>query len=398
MGPPWDLVVVGAGPAGASTAIGALAADPALRVLLLDRADFPRDKPCGDGVAPHVVDLLGSAGVTGLVDEQRPVRRLRLTRDDLTVDRAMARPAWVVPRAVLDHRILEGARRAGAHVVRHRVRSVATDGSRVRVDDRHEGRVVVGADGAHSEVRRALGLRRAPRALAIRGYAPTPPGRAGVQVIAFGTSRQPSYAWSFDRGDGLSNVGYGELLTDARARPSKAELMEQLDRLLPGAGDGGTEWRGFPLPLSTARWRPGTGRVLLAGDAAGLVNPMTGEGIYYAVATGLAAGRAAAEAIRADGGTSTGARYRRAVRPLLARHLRHTAAAARLCLHGRVLDAGIRAASRDQRVFDDLVELGLARGRITTTMARGLVSALAVPHRPPDPTAHPSRGDKPCEC
>jgi menaquinone-9 beta-reductase len=398
MGSSWDLVVVGAGPAGASTAIGALTADPALRVLLLDRADFPRDKPCGDGVAPHVVELLGTVGVTGLVDDQRPVRRLRLTRDDLTVDREMARPAWVVPRTVLDHRILGAAQRAGAHLERHRVRSVTTASGHVRLDDRHEGRVVVGADGAHSEVRRAVGLRPAPRALAIRGYAPTPPGRAGAQVIAFGTSRQPSYAWSFDRGDGLANVGYGELLTDDRARPSRAQLLEQLDRLLPRAGDGGTEWRGFPLPLSTARWRPGRGRVVLAGDAAGLVNPMTGEGIFYAVATGLAAGRAAAEAIRADGGASTGLRYRHAVRPLLSRHLRHTAAAARLCLHGRVLDAGIRASARDQRVFDDLVELGLARGRITSTMARGLLGAVAFPSRPADPPVHPSRGDKPCEC
>jgi flavin-dependent dehydrogenase len=171
--------------------------------------------------------------------------------------------------------------------------------------------------------------------------------------------------------------------------------MEQLDRLLPRAGDGGTEWRGFPLPLSTARWRPGRGRILLAGDAAGLVNPMTGEGIYYAVATGLAAGRAAAEAVRADDGESAGARYRRAVRPLLSRHLRHTAAAARLSLHGPVLDAGIRAADRDQRVFDDLVELGLARGRITATMTRGLLGALT---HPTDRIAHPSRGDNPCEC
>ncbi|HET6563328.1 MAG TPA: geranylgeranyl reductase family protein [Marmoricola sp.] len=389
MGSPWDLVVAGAGPAGTATALGALAADPALRVLLLDRTDFPRDKPCGDGVAPHVVELLETVGVTGLVDDQVPVRRLRLTRRDLTVEREMARPAWVVPRTVLDHRLLQAAQRAGAHLVRHRVRSVATTDGRVRVDDRHEGRVLVGADGAHSEVRGSLDLRPGRRALAIRGYAPTPPARAGAQVIVFGTSRQPSYAWSFDRGDGLSNVGYGELLTDHRARPTRTQLMDQLDTLLPGAADGGTRWRGHPLPVSASRWRPGRGRVLLAGDAAGLVNPMTGEGIYYAVATGLAAGRAAADSLRLDGGASAGARYRRAVRPQLSRHLRHTATAARLCLHGGVLDAGIRASSHDQRVFDDLVELGLARGRITTTMARGLLGAM---------TVHSSRGDTTCEC
>jgi flavin-dependent dehydrogenase len=116
--------------------------------------------------------------------------------------------------------------------------------------------------------------------------------------------------------------------------------------------------------------------VLLAGDAAGLVNPMTGEGIYYAVATGLLAGRAAAAALAAGDGRSSGARYRRQTRLLLARHLRHSALAARLCLSGTVLDAGLSASTTDQRVFDDLVELGLANGRITNTTIRGLVRAL----------------------
>ena len=69
----WDLVVVGAGPAGTAAALGALTARPGLRVLLLDRADFPRDKACGDGIAPHVLDVLEQVGVTGLRDDQAPV-------------------------------------------------------------------------------------------------------------------------------------------------------------------------------------------------------------------------------------------------------------------------------------------------------------------------------------
>lgn len=372
----WDLAVVGAGPAGAATAIGALRVDPSIRVALLDRAEFPRDKSCGDGIAPHVIDLLEGAGVTGIVDDHLPVPRLRLERGPLGVDRKMVRPTWVIPRTVFDQRLVEAAQAAGATLLRHRVRELY-QGSSIVLDGEVEARTVVGADGAHSTVRRALGMTPGPMAVALRGYSPTPSKRSNAQVIVFDTARQPAYAWSFDRGDGLSNVGYGELICHRHDRPTKAQLMKRLDTLLPGATDGGTGWKGHQLPLSTGRWRPPAGRVMLAGDAAGLVNPMTGEGIYYAVATGLAAGRAAAEAWAAGEPATAGARYARATRPLLAGHLRHIAAAAWLCRHGGVIDAGLRASTADQRVFDDLVELGLARGRITTTMARGLVRELA---------------------
>jgi menaquinone-9 beta-reductase len=373
----WDLAIVGSGPAGSAAAIGALRVAPSIRVALLDRAEFPRDKPCGDGIAPHVIDLLDDAGVTGIVDGHVPVPRLRLDRGSFGVDRKMVRPTWVIPRTVFDLRLVDAARAAGATLLRHRVRELS-QGSSVVLDGEVEARTVVGADGAYSTVRRALGLTPGPMALALRGYSPTPSDRSNAQVIVFDTARQPAYAWSFDRGDGLSNVGYGELLAHRHDRPSKAQLMERLDTLLPGATDGGPGcWKGHQLPLSTGRWRPPAGRVMLAGDAAGLVNPMTGEGIYYAVATGLAAGRAAAEALVAGDPATAGARYARATKRLLAGHLRHVGAAAWLCRHSSVIDAGLRASTADQRVFDDLVELGLARGRITTTMVRGLVRELA---------------------
>jgi geranylgeranyl reductase family protein len=385
---PLDLAVVGAGPAGAAAALGALAVDPTLRVALLDRAEFPRDKPCGDGVAPQALDVLAGVGVVGLLDDRVPVTRLRLMRDGVFAERSMTRPAYVVPRTVLDGRLHRAACAAGAVPVRHRARAVAERTRTVELDGGVEARLVVAADGVHSEVRRSLGLPRGPVAVALRGYAPTPPGRAGVQVIAFGTRRQPAYAWSFDRGDGLANVGYGELLTSRHSPPTRAGLLAGLEALLPGASRGAEAWRGHPLPLSTYRpLRLGRGRTLLAGDAAALVNPLTGEGIYYALATGLLAGRSAALALRADDGRSALTRYTSAARALLARHLRHTALASRLCLAGPVLDAGIRASARDQRVFDDLVELGLARGRLTTPVARGVVRGLV-------PTRHPAHHEE----
>jgi menaquinone-9 beta-reductase len=372
----WDLAVVGSGPAGSSAAIGALLVDPSLRVALLDRAEFPRDKSCGDGIAPHVIDLLDDAGVTGIVDGHVPVARLRLEKGSVGVERNMKRPTWVIPRTTFDLRLVDAAQAAGATLVRHRVREIS-QGSSVVLDGEVEARTVVGADGAYSTVARALGMPQGPMAVALRGYGPTPSDRSSAQVIVFDTGGEPAYAWSFDRGDGLSNVGYGELLGRRDGRPTRARMMDRLDALLPGATDGGTNWKGHQLPLATGRWRPPTGRVMLAGDAAGLVNPMTGEGIYYAVATGLAAGRAAAEALIAGDATTAGARYARSTKRLLARHLRHVGAAAWLSRYSSVVDAGLRASTSDQRVFDDLVELGLARGRITTAMGRGLVRELA---------------------
>jgi geranylgeranyl reductase family protein len=374
----WDLIVVGAGPAGASTALSAIHAGPRLRVLMLDRADFPRDKSCGDGIAPHVFDRLSRIGVTGVQDGWTPLTRLELARGTSSVSRPMARPVYVIPRVVFDARLVERAVAAGATLVRHRVSDVRATDQGIELDGRFRAPVVVGADGAHSVLRGHLGLPDGRRALAIRGYAPTPPERRGTQVIRYGDRRQPSYAWAFDRGDGLSNIGYGELLPDDRAEsPTRALLLDQLERLLPGSVEAGEQWKAHHLPLSGWIWEQPDGPVLLAGDAAGLINPMTGEGIYYAVATGITAGRAAAQAFRATAPASAGMLHRRAVRALLGRHLKHTWTAARLSQSASVVEGGIRAAQRDGGVFDELVELGLGNGRISKHLVGHLVGGVA---------------------
>lgn len=379
----WDVVVVGAGPAGASAALGALSEDPSLKVLLLDRRDFPRDKSCGDGIAPHVIDVLATVGAGDVVQGWAPLRSLELATTRAVVSGEMRRDVHVVPRTVFDARLVERAVAAGAVFRRHRATAVhAVPGAPVSVSGSIACHVAVGGDGAHSAVRAALlGSRRGSQAIAIRGYAPTTEAIAGRQVIRYGSRRQPSYAWAFDRGDGLANVGYGELLPGRRGAtgPSRSRMLEELEHLIPGTAATATDWKGHHLPLSGWQWRQPDGAVLLAGDAAGLVNPMTGEGIYYAVATGVAAGRTAARSVRSGRPEDAGAAHRADVRSLLGRHLHHTWLASRLARSPRVVDAGIRAAARDRHVFDVLVELGLGDGRIDPRLAGALVRDLARP-------------------
>src|SRR3954451_22669138 len=121
----WDVVVVGGGPAGAAGATAARRADPAVRGLVLDRADFPRDEVCGDGIPPESLDVLAGLGLdpAALTEGYASVPRLRLRSPGwTTVERTMHRPARVGPRAALHHRLLTAALASGAEFRRHVVR------------------------------------------------------------------------------------------------------------------------------------------------------------------------------------------------------------------------------------------------------------------------------------
>lgn len=363
-----DVAVVGAGPAGAATALRLLQLRPDARVVLLDAAAFPRDKVCGDGVAAHVFELLDALGVPDLTALGPPLHRLRVrSPGGRTVAADCARPSRVIPRTVLDAALVDAAVARGAVLHRHRVRRLQVLPDRVVLDGEFTARVVVGADGANSVVRRAIGAPTGPAgatAMAVRGYSSTCEDPEAL-VIAFARRRPPAYAWSFPLPGGRANVGYG--VFGSAVPGTKREMLERLAGELPGHRlDPGTV-RGHHLPLSTGpRFQP-DGRVLLVGDAAALVNPVTGEGIFYGVASGALAARAALL------GAGAGARYRASLRRSLGRHHRHVGALAGVVPHGRFVDAAVAAAARDRRVFDAIVEIGLGRGTASARVLAAIV-------------------------
>ncbi|GAA1630630.1 geranylgeranyl reductase family protein [Saccharothrix algeriensis] len=413
----YDIAIVGAGPAGSAAALAA--ARLGARVLLLDRAAFPRDKACGDGIAPQALAVAARLGVTGLADGFAPVGSLALAGPGgAAVARELPEPAYVIPREVFDARLVDAAVAAGAELHRHTVRELVLRPDGVVLGDGLAARVVVGADGANSTVRRLLGVPRNPAgalAVAVRAYAPMPtgtgappdrtsteagappdrtstvaeahplqasvsgtahpavgPGGDDGQRIVMAGGSSPAYAWSFPIGDGRRNVGYGELT--ATGQVSRARLLERMHELLGDTDPAAlSQARAHHLPLSTRRPAPGHGRVLLAGDALSLINPFTGEGIFYALVSGELAGRAAVT----PGGAAAGAAYSQALRRRLGRHLRHTAAVAWLTARPWLVDAGIRAAARDRRVFDGLVALGLGDGLLTPRLLGAVARAAA---------------------
>ena len=205
-------------------------------------------------------------------------------------------------------------------------------------------------------------------AIAVRGYAPAPAGPP-EQLIAWVAEGWPAYVWSFPTGTGIANVGYG--LLRSRFEGDRAELHRRLRDLLPAADPDPASLRAHHLPFSSFRPPPGRGRLLLAGDAASLVNPLSGEGIYYALASGRLAARAAL--LAPDRPAEA---YRRLLAGVLGRHLRHAAVLARAIRSPALAEAGLAAAAVSPAIFDVLVELGLGQARITPRLLAALPGGL----------------------
>ncbi len=339
-----DVVVVGAGPAGTAAAI--TAAERGLRVVCLDKATFPRDKTCGDGLTANALRLLERLGVT--YDALAPMA----VHETVIVSpsgRHAVLPLGpdglhgaVVPRRQLDAALLAVARGRGVEVhENHDVEKVVVHDDHVQVDD-VEAPYVIAADGHWSPVRRALEP-GTPRDLgewhAVRQYFD---GVTDARLwVLFERDLLPGYAWVFPLPGGRANVGYGVLRADGRSgRALKALWPDLLSRphvreILGPDARPCEPVHAWPIPTrySPARLVHGP-RVFFVGDAAGVVDPMTGEGIAQAIETGMLA----ADAI------ATGADYPALVHRTLGRDLRFAGLLQRVLRSPLGARAAVRAA------------------------------------------------------
>ncbi|MEO1057535.1 MAG: geranylgeranyl reductase family protein [Actinomycetota bacterium] len=301
-----DIAIIGAGPAGAAAAITAARAGAS--VIVFDKAGYGRDKVCGDGLTPRAVGALHDLDID--MADAHQIRGLRMIAGSIereldwpTTDRFPNHGA-VWPRRRLDAALIDAATTAGADVRWNaealpvfdddgRVVGVTLDGTETRAA------LTVVAAGAPGAVARQLGADRVPDepfGLAIRTYAETP-RHNDEHLEACLTLRDehgtavPGYGWMFPAGDGTVNIGVGALSTMKGFK--KLNLNTLLDAYRHLVAD---EWelgpnlerpRAWRLPMSTLR-RHGPGWVAI-GDAAGLVNPMNGEGIDYGLESGMLA-------------------------------------------------------------------------------------------------------------
>lgn len=304
-----EVVIVGAGPAGCSAAYD-LAAGGA-RVLLLDRTDFPREKTCAGGLTVKAVRALRYP-IDPVI--QRTVRSLSVScrmRHQKRL-KSFGPICHMVERSAFDHFCLQKTVAAGARfAVVHRIdQIVESPGDVSLVTDCRvvRSRFVIGADGANSRIRRFTGRFPEFRAgFAVEGIVRKPPGNL---VMGFDFSRvDGGYGWVFPKGEHV-NVG---LYTSRQDVPITRRNLEdyttmRLGRPLPERVGG------CRLGLGGWRYRPGQGRVLLAGDAAGLVDPLLGEGLYHAITSGQRAASAILHSL--DTGSDACRGYARGLIPI----------------------------------------------------------------------------------
>ncbi len=314
----YDAMIIGAGPGGCSAA--AFLSKAGYNVLLVEKARCPRDKTCGDGLSATAVSVLEKIGVLEKIEAVKPWRcdGVVVTSPDDVAMRGHTRPVpggynygYVIPRKILDDILFRHVKGLPGVTVREECafRDFIKEGDCIRGirarcgNDEIEayGTYIVGADGVHSIVARKLGNNESPsitKAFAVRAYFNNVDGLEHSISLHYEKAILPGYGWIFPTGERSANVGVGLMCGEKPMKNIKSLFevfitqnvfaREKLRNAVMVEGS----FKGAHLSTGALGVRRSFGNVLLVGDAAGFVDALTGEGIYYALKSGEHAARA----------------------------------------------------------------------------------------------------------
>lgn len=324
----YDVVVVGAGPAGCTAAV--YASQLGLKTILLEARSVPKDKICGDAVAGKCIPILKELGLlekvkngphgysTGVIFSSPKGDIVNITFNPPGAKQKT--DGYVVRRKVFDEYLYRRVEESSADTrLQFKVGSVLTENGKVvgvrgkgwgsEAEETYKAKVVIGCDGYRSIVARELGVfERDPDhyVLALRQYWEGVSGMSEAIEVHFVDDIIPGYFWIFPLEDGKANVGLGMMERDIKKRDvDLRELMAKAinnplfkERFATGKPlERPVQW---DLPLGSKRRKMFGNGWMLAGDAAGLIDPFTGEGVGEAMHSGKMAAHAAKEAIDAQ--------------------------------------------------------------------------------------------------
>ena len=382
----YDVLIIGAGPSGSNAAISYKNLNPNLKVGLIDKSIFPRDKSCGDAIGPGVISALKRFNNQHILDNEPQVVSTTLYGpENIGIQNYIPEVknkedsiVYVIPRIDLDNRILNLAKDLDVDVFEgYSFVSFEKDSDNKLVVEIKNGdnitklgaKILVGADGANSRVRKQLNVNTNSdwhKAIAIRAYIDSPNYleifKERTLMFEINVSAEKGYAWAFPSKGNLLNIGIGVPLNIFKKEKLDINvLLQDFITQLTNRGvvvENIRDEKSYLLPFASSRPKFRNDiNVALIGDASSMINPMSGEGIFYGMEAGYLLAKNTYNLIDSSDLTKGIADYEKAFSKRFRKHYL-SCALARLLLQSPFMTKRLlKVASNDQNTIDFVVEL-----------------------------------------
>ena len=392
----FDVVIIGAGPSGSNAAISYKKLNPDLKIALVDKAIFPRDKSCGDAFGPGVISALKRFGNEHILEGEPEVvsttlfgpKNIGIQNYIPEVKNKEDSIVYVIPRLDLDNRILNLAKEEEVETFEgYRFSNYFINEESVSVEIENEekekyildAKLLVGADGANSRVRKSLNLKQNSdwnKAIAIRAYIDSPNYleifKERTLMFEINVSAIKGYAWAFPSKGNLLNIGIGvPLSVFKKEKMDIKNLLDEFVKTLESRGvivENLRMEKSFMLPFASSRPKLAHNRAALIGDAGSMINPMSGEGIFYGMEAGFLLANETHQLINESASMlNTGIRkYEKVFNKRFGKHFL-SCSLARLVFQSPFMTKRLlNIASLDQHTIDFVVELLFDEANLTT--------------------------------